>query len=329
MGSKEREAQSIALSNHHFVPKFILKRFVGEHGRLCAYALSNGSRSYVPVTKAACSENFYDFEISGENVSYEGRLSKLESNCARSIKKIVDQENVLLISEEEREIVSLLIAIQSFRTASFFEGASAVDKETRANIFTISMRSSFLLQREIASRKWILMKIEGSSTFYIGDHPVTFQNTENPSHGGGLGFDVTGIETFFPLTPKLALYIPHQSTAKELIEGYANARQLQFETNRTVVSGEYHPMANPKGLALIRRTLISGKIFDDAFHHGKPMPVGEENIINFNYLQIVFAHKNVFSCRDDFSFADEVLEKNPQYRTVPKVSFSPYSPGAE
>ncbi|MER9326343.1 DUF4238 domain-containing protein [Mesorhizobium sp. M0152] len=317
------------MGNHHFVPKFILKRFVGEHGRLCAYALSNGARSYVPVTKAACSENFYDFEISGRNISYEGRLSKLESNCARSIKKMVDHENVLSISEQEREIVSLLIAIQSFRTASFFEGASAVDKERRANIFMTSMRSSFLIQKEILGRKWVLMKIEGSHTFYVGDHPVTFQNTENPSQSGDLGFDVAGIEAFFPLTPKLALYIPHQSTSRQLTDGYASAQQFQIEANRAVLSGQYHPMANPEGLSSIRKTLISGKIFDDAFHRGTPMPAVEENVINFNYLQILFAHKNVFSCKDDFSFADYVLEKSPQYRQVPKVFFSTYSPGAE
>lgn len=307
---------------HHYVPKFILKRFVGKHGKLCTYEIESGKREYKPARAVACSDNFYDFIIEGKEISYEGRLSKLESNCARIINDLIEKENTSFLSFEKKSLVSTLLSVQSFRTSSFFAGAAALSVEARGKIFTSVLRSAGLTQRELLSRKWVLMKIEDEHTFYIGDHPITFQNTENPSKSGQLGFDIVGVEAFFPLTPKLALYIPHQSTSDELTRGYANARSLMAEAAEAAMRGVPHPMANPEGLALLRSVIINGARLDDAFNLGIPITASNENVINFNYLQIMFSHRFVFSSSDNFSFADQVLIENPQYKKVPNVTFS-------
>lgn len=83
-------------------------------------------------------------------------------------------------------------------------------------VFEQLWRSAFLLSAEILRRPWAVMAIDHDDGFYLGDHPVVLQHTENPAQQNELGFDIEGVEAFLPLAPKCALYVPFTSTAAHM-----------------------------------------------------------------------------------------------------------------
>jgi hypothetical protein len=148
--------------------------------------------------------------------------------------------------------------------------------------------------------------------FYLGDHPLVLQLTENPSAAAELGFDVEGVEAFMPLAPKCALYMPCVSVSQHILSGYDDA-QRNLSNQRSV-------SYRLRLLELSRHVSRNSKPLYDALTTGVPLPAVVENVENLNYLQCYWAHAAIYSNRRDFTFAKHVFRRTPQYRKTPKVS---------
>jgi hypothetical protein len=55
-----------------------------------------------------------------------------------------------------------------------------------------------------------------------------------------------------------------------------------------------------------------------AIDTGYPLPFAPDNVVNFNFLQIRYAERYVFSATDDFALAREMIAANPDVRTGPR-----------
>jgi Protein of unknown function (DUF4238) len=299
--------------NQHWIPKFLVKNFTDADGRVYCLNIQTDTVTKPPPKYAACRVGFNDFQIDGETISFEDELEKIETQAAPVIKRIETSKSLAWLTEKQKRQVADFMAAQSFRTDTFYKGMDiGSSRQDFGPLFTELWQSAFLVAEEVARRQWALMVIGHDDVFYLGDHPLVLQLTENPSAAAELGFDVEGVEAFIPLAPKCALYMPCVSVSQQILSGYENAQIILGEPR--ITGYQLHV------LELSQRVSRNAKPLYDALTTGVPLTATSENVENLNYLQCYWAHAAIYSNRRDFSFAKHVFSRSPQYRKTPKVS---------
>jgi hypothetical protein len=257
--------------------------------------------------------------VNGETVSFESQLEKIETAAAPILRQIISSRSVAGLSDSQRSRVGDFIAAQSFRTEAFYKGLGQSFRHEFGSIFVQLWQSAFLLSAEIAQRKWVVMEIYHDDVFYLGDHPIVLQHTEQPEFKRELGFDIKGVEAFLPLAPKCALYMPCVSISQQVICGYEAALSTP-ETIRVAKELEAEtPIEDAELLRVAQRVICNSRALYEAMTQGSALVAAPENVENLNYLQCAFAHTAVYSNRRDFTFARHVFQKTPQYRDTVKV----------
>lgn len=300
---------------HHWVPKFLLKQFTDTSGRVFRYDIHTEKVTKPPPKHAASKAGFYEFEIEGKIISFEDHLEKVETKAAPILRRLITAQSLADITSEERQHVSNFVAAQSFRTEAFYKGLDVQPThQAFGAIFSQLWRSAFITANEIAHRHWALMVIDTDDYFYLGDNPVVLQRTENPSDGKNLGFDIAGVETFMPLSPKHALYMPCKTTSKQIIDCYENAQQVDYMIRSINLRGI---QIDTKELDSSQDAMQKLRPIYSAFKAGSPLIASSPNVENLNYLQCSWAHAAIYSHSNAFAFAKQVFLENPQYRTTP------------
>ena len=303
--------------NQHWVPKLLLKKFADTDGRVFRLDIHSSEVTKPPPKKAASSPGFNNFDIEGQIVSFEDRLEKVETKAAPVLKRVIEARSLSGLSSVDRKKVADFVAAQSFRTEAFYKGLE--NNPTRndfGSLFAQLWDSSFIYSAGIEARHWVLMVIEHDDVFYLGDQPVVLQRTCDPKNGSGLGFDVQGVESFMPLSPACALYMPCRSVSDPLIASYKAA----IELHRTVRSAVMRGISGGSSeLAIAQDAIRRGDPLYQAYTTGAPISATPENVQNLNYLQCSWAHAGVYSNRREFTFARKVFSENPQYRSTPST----------
>jgi len=304
--------------NQHWVPRFLIKYFADADGRVYCLDIHTDEITKPPPRRAASEAGFNEFHFAGEAVSFEGRLEKIETKAAPVLRRVIERRSLSGLTFHERKRIADFTAAQSFRTKAFCEGL--VDKPSRegfAQILEQLWQSAFIIANEIAQRHWALMVIETGEVFYLGDHPVVLQRTEDPKDGGNLGFDVQGVEAFLPLSPKCALYMPCRAVSNEIINGYRTAITMHRALRSAVLRGV---AVGGSQLELTQRVMRKSYPLIRALTEGVPLIADTPSVENLNYLQCSWAQGAVYSNFPDFTFARRVFRENPQYRSVPTTS---------
>jgi len=299
----------VANDNQHYVPKFLIKKFSDTDGRVFCLNIQTNEITKPPPKQAASDIDFYEFAAGFDDI-----LKEIETASAPVFKKIVTECSLSSLSSTDREKAAYFVAVQSFRTNAFLKGLSNIDSAEFGSNLDMLLRSAFVVASTIKERKWLLMKIERDGAFYLGDHPVVLQKTENPSGAQSLGFDIIGVEAFLPITPKLALCMPCESTSDEIISSLENAKKTIDAIKQAKARGRYLLGQNVHELNIIQHLIERNAGFYNAITKGSPLICSQENIENLNYLQVMFAHESIFSNQTGFTFARHVLDKTPQYR---------------
>lgn len=308
--------------NQHWVPKFLIRNFADTDGRVFCLNIKSDEVTKPPPKYATSNVGFNDFEMNGETVSFEDRLEKIETAAAPILRQIVSCQSLAGLTVLQRGRVADFMAAQSFRTEAFYKGLELqTSRQQFGPIFGDLWRSAFLLSAEIMRRKWAALVIDDDEAFYLGDHPVVLQHTENPSQKEELGFDIEGVEAFLPLSPKCALYMPCTAIGQQIISGYECALSAPEIMRR---SQELGADEDPNYLELAQRVLANSGALYRALTGGSALTAVHENVENLNYLQCAWAHGAVYSNRRDFVFARRVLRENPQYRGTVKVRLVPF-----
>ena len=116
--------------NQHWVPKFLIKYFADEDGRVFCLDIHTDEVTKPPPRLTASERGFNDFLIDGEIVSFEDKLERLETRAALVIKRIVEGRTLAGLTLKDRQRVAEFMAAQSFRTKAFHEGlADKLDRQ--------------------------------------------------------------------------------------------------------------------------------------------------------------------------------------------------------
>jgi hypothetical protein len=296
--------------NQHWVPKFLIRNFADTDGRVFRLDIQTDVITKPPPKHAAAAIAFNEFGIDGRSISFEAELTKIETRAAPILQSIVAAGSVTGCSSRDRRKLADFMAAQSFRTEAFYRGFDgSITRNAFGEIFAQAWRSAFIVADELYRRHWALMEAVGETFFYLGDSPLVLQRTENPSDGSGLGFDVSGVEAFLPLSPRFALYMPCRFVSDQIIEGFANAKAVSQGAPTTELGRE-----------LAQKILSEHSPLHVALTTGVALPCLTENIENLNYLQCSWAFSAVYSHERRFDFARKVFRETPQFRQAPKVS---------
>ncbi len=313
--------------NQHWVPKFLIRKFADTDGRVFQFDIRTDEVRKPPPKYAASAVNFNEFIIQGEEISFETRLEKIETKAAPALGQIVEAKSLAGLTIESKTHISEFIAAQSFRTEAFYKGfESKPSREEFGAMFAELWRAAFLVADEVRSRLWALMEIPNDPVFYLGDHPVVLQFTEEPGSGKQLGFDIRGVEAYMPISPKHALYMPCNSVGNQIVEGVVSARAFMQRVGDSATNGSISK-AELDLFDINQRVLNSSTPLYEAFINGTPLPASSENVENLNYLQCAWAHAAIYSNRPDFSFAKHVLARTPEYRQPLKTSITTFPDG--
>src|SRR5690242_19642625 len=106
---------------HHYVPRFLLRRFGQAGGLLYVMDKHTGKRFQISTSKRssleiAAERGMYDFEFMGNPVTLEPALAALETKAASMIGRIVRDETLDHSRPEERATLASFIAVQMVRT---------------------------------------------------------------------------------------------------------------------------------------------------------------------------------------------------------------------
>lgn len=261
--------------NQHYVPKLLLKKFSSKESFVWVYDKEDQKKNWKfikerPITKVASEDYFYDKVKNVKEESYEYELRKIETDVAPVLDKIVQFENLSLLSEIEKEKISHFIMTQHLRTKyrqsemkNFTEDLSGklnqhfktnADLHFDSKVLWFSMlEDAKILSKFISNKIWFLGKSD--RLFFSSDNPVVLQNVtdENPLRGN-LGFDSYGIEIYLPLNDSLILCMYCEKTLN--FEGID-----KFTENTPIIDFNYQNVLNVNSLQFFQseRFVISSQ----------------------------------------------------------------------
>lgn len=298
----------------HYVPQFLLKNFsYGKKHKIFAFDKARAVGFGTSVKDSASENGFYNLNLDGEAHTLEHKLSKLESICSSVVKKICKEEALKGLTQDDHLVLCVFVANLFLRVKKrrvFFDqlntgmtewfrnmgldpndvqnfeilGKDEIDKQhiefTHERLFEFS---KFFQEKPMA-----LLKAPNGSNLIIGDNPVAMYNHWPQELRGDKGILVPGVEIQIPLSKKLCLSFICTSLFSDL------ERKVAFLSKRRVdnIDTSYAEL------------LVS------SVREGKAVELSSENVRFSNSLQIADSLNYIYSEKNDFKLAEEMLKKN-------------------
>ena len=312
----------------HYVPQFLLRRFIGNDTKQL-YVLDKLNNKTFPSNprKVAVKGNYYDFKFHGYDCTLEPALAELEDKASRHISRIIKDRKLNPSDPFERADLARFLAVQLVRTPAqktmqndlfmrleaflrsegvpnaFFESDPAIGEGENAKRAMMA-RSICDASKEyavfIAEKDWILFESDDNIPYMIWDHPLTMCNSIERLGRGNLGLKVEGIQLYFPLSPNLALCLMCPSYYKRFLNSIEEIANLS----------EINPKI-PKQIINSWKSIIE---MVECIQTGKPFKSTPEVVEAFNSLQISTAERFIFSSINDFSLAQDMIQKDKALR---------------
>jgi hypothetical protein len=175
--------------------------------------------------------------------------------------------------------------------------------------------TSHLLAKDI-----FLAEANDSGSFWISDHPVVLHN-DNPSppHRSNLGFAVSGIQIYLPISSTQALAFFCPTLKREMEQG------LQNIADKVTKAMAGHRVINASGegvdLAQLQRMKQNLSSHFDEMYGQRKACFNKDNIVFVNSCQVRTAHRFLASRDNDFSLATEMIEKHPELKAPNLIQF--------
>jgi hypothetical protein len=318
------------VKKQHTVPRFLLDNFgfgkKNKKRKLFTYDKRTSRVFQQSVYDATTRNSFYNLKNTQDNKSLEPILSKIESEVAPIIKKIIKYESLSILTEEDKYVISLFTVIQRSRTYSKYIQLNSftelikdkfinlgieekvIDEyfrddtlENNHNLFIDMISESKEFTKYIINKDWILYKTTESNPFIISDNPIALHNNVQPKNKllGTLGYDVEGIEIYFPISSTLTLSFicsSIYSETKYFLDQVFN--NIKLESNESIKKLDIKSL-----LELIR-----------AIENGICLECNNENVRFMNSLQVSFSEQYLFSKKESFEMADEMIKDNKRFR---------------
>ncbi len=295
---------------HHYVPRSVLRNFsIGGEQRSVFVFDKNSGRSFASaIGDAAAERDFYRVDLGERHINFEPLFQDLDDRLASLVAKLTTRPSLRALDRADRYDLAVVTACQLLRTklqrTSSMEVARQLSQrleesgvgppeetldEQQARLG--SLRRLLALEEiaaVLAGKDLVLVKTS-SPVLWTSDNPVVFCNT---FPYGRPALAAPGVEVYHPIAPGLCLAFLCRSLGEILAES------LDPEHPRPAT-----------GTPLMPRLLAS-------IREGVPLD-GDDNYSNYlNELQIRYSSRFLYSSRDDFGLATEVLTSNPSLREV-------------
>ena len=272
---------------HHYVPRFYLKNFCDQSGRLWVWDKVTRKVYRISADNVAAGTHFYRIpEFVGTEVDplfLEKDLAALEANTSGVLQEslplleTMTTRQFLQMGDEERWTLSSFMAVQFLRTAEqrdilamfaltngFYKDGLTPDEKINLHAYMLCRGD---LVKSISDRIfesiWMYARNTSKTPLWTSDNPVAFKNADNSIWLKGPGIFSSGSYVVFPLTPKYVLYChepEHWSALKEM---------------------------------------------DSAL---SPVELTDEMVLHENSGQVFMATRHLISRHNEFSWADEFVE---------------------
>lgn len=262
---------------HHYVPQFYLSRWGDERGLVWVWDRDKDRVFQTTPRNIAGETRFYwidDLERQGldpltmekQFAAIEGEVKAVTSHWLETIPSMAPWQWVP-VTEEERHVVALFIALQSLRTLDareilllFAEPSLPPDEQRRLHAAML-WESDVVeaLADRVARAAWILARNATETPYITSDNPVAFRAGDNSMWLKARPFG-EGTYVVYPLSPWVMLYChPPEGQLKRL---------AAFNPDCCV----------------------------------SPVPLTDDLVINDNTAQVFMASRFVVSNRDNFDF---------------------------
>jgi hypothetical protein len=339
----------------HYVPQFLLRRFgTGKRDQVHVFDKWSGREFVSAVRNAAAEGGFYNLPTSvvadlwkmGKDAGVEGvkgeppvlsiepDLAKLEGRAAKAVERIVREESLAVLDDEQKATIALFAAIQFVRTPQqrdvvvqlatimrehVMKAATAMgrDPERAAAQAGLAPQSAdmqaaahlrHLLDAPsfaplLLAKHWVLLKSPPGHPLYIGDNPVTlYDNTSREERRPfyGIGPGTPGSEVAIPLSPSLCLTMIAPDTIGRIRDMVRTRAELAARGIAPALPAHAH-------------TLL------DAIESGKPALMAADNASNMNSRQVRFATRFVYCSSPRFDLVREMIRDDPEMRRGPRI----------
>lgn len=333
MNKKTKEKQ-------HIVPQFVLRNF-SFNGRLYTYDKYTEKVYCSNVEDSGCERGFYDFEVKFDEKILKGtieeNLCELERNASRVIKKILKQDDVRNITDEEKEHMAYFLAAQMMRTNNVKQNLKSMPEQLRnairqripelANDVSLDEKfpdfedddlnlhfdvlianSTERLKVYFKGLEWMLVKADASKPFLIGDSPVVVYNELYSDKKKSFDFfkyaiGYKGSCVFFPISPTRALWL----VSPELIEKYV-------QSNKELLNLFFLGVKVAKDVIKMGTQVQDFINIEEGFTKTKKLTFFSQYVDKYNYLEIISAERKIFSKFPNFNQVDELIKQNEHYK---------------
>lgn len=303
----------------HYVPQFLLRNFTNDYGQLAVFDKCTG-RSFFTDTKGVAAEaRFYDFvDEKGEPQTLEYELGKLEAGISLMITRIIEEESLAHLTDDERSGLAYFAAVQQLRVKANRERVHSLNsgimrvlqergidggdvvRELSENDLKSHAASQLKIAQETGwyfhKKTWVLRRSPADKPFWISDNPITLHNIVNPNQRG---LDSAGVEILLPISRDLSICFMCEGHNQMLRQGLLDLKRYERDFGRP-----------HEGAAEI---LHLAEVIDK----GIPDPIPPESVDHQNALQVQYASRFVIAPEDDFDLIREMIGRNPRLKELP------------
>jgi hypothetical protein len=317
------------VKKQHTVPRFLLDNFSFDNGgkanNLHTFDKLSQRTYQQSVYDATTRNTFYNIEDHPEKHSLEPILGEIEAEASAVIRKIIEEESLGSLSEDEKIKLAIFVIIQKSRTFHGLQSIKEVKNGLGDKLLAIGVTpeqlpkligsqdepdlKNFFLEillrhvnhaEQILNKSWLLYRNNTDTPYYISDNPVTLHNNIDTGLYGNLGLAVKGIQIQLPISNKFTVAFVCPSHEKKALLA---RKQLQF-----IVDNDPSKLIHVKSSKMVCD-------YANAYTKGTLLDSSEESIKFLNSLQVIFSEQYVYCSKKKFDLINEMLKSDESLKT--------------
>ena len=315
-----------------YVPQFLLRRFgSGKSDQVYVLDKHEDKSFKTSPGNIAVEKNFYDFSADDRNAGLENVLGEMEANVSSAINRIVEEESLKNLTDQDKAGLSVFAAIQFLKVKGGRDSVKKIDERLETmgvdeqalskpsigsdeSLKVFSVVFTFpnfpALVQLIIEKPWVLMKTGRGSRFLISDSPVTFSNDNGLGSYENIGFAVQDIEFYLPLSPGLQLALLCPSNIEKIRSSNDESKKYMRNAKAMLKLGQGFDRGRFE--RKIRETEDIERRIERQLANisgGLPITCEEQVVARANALQTAMAYRFVISRDGNFEFARTVLSE--------------------
>jgi hypothetical protein len=293
---------------HHYVPQSLLRQFSSQNDGQQIYVFDKTKKVSFPssILNAGSENHFNTLTIKGIRINFEPLFQYNDDRLSVLIKKITTDRSLIGLTAEDRLHISYIIGAQIIRTKMYRTSIHSVASQLSDALQDVGInpteiknlsiptedevRKTMLLSYldidkiadTLSEKVLLLINCKKGDCFWISDNPVVRHNL---FPYGEHGFDAPGIEIYFPISSELALGFLCPSIL----------RRVEIISHK-------------------KQSVLKNSFFEDLLNgekKGIPVSLGPQTAVYLNSLQVLNSSRFIYSSSNDFSLANNILEKSP------------------